>query len=84
MLLHYQSYLISKDLFPEDTMRFMFNTISRDDCDDFMNHPDDIELISSTGHMILHADDVHLGKLGVTSRFLRLIIGFIFIYFCEY
>ena len=37
------------ELFPEDADNFRFNSISRKECISFVNHPDTIALIRSTG-----------------------------------
>ena len=49
VLVHYQSHLITKELFIEDTNSFRFSTVSREAWDAFVNHPDDVASISSTG-----------------------------------
>ena len=48
MLLHYKSHIVANELLPEDTYTFKFNSISRKDWTSFVNHPDDVALISST------------------------------------
>ena len=49
LLVHYLFHLIAKEIFPEDTGSFRFSTIGRHYCDDFLNHADDISLVSSKG-----------------------------------
>ena len=49
MIVHYQSHLITKELFTEGKYTFRFNSMIRKDFRSFVNHPDDIALISSTG-----------------------------------
>ena len=49
MLVRCQSHLIANELFSEDTEIFRFNIASRKYWRSFVNHPDDISLISSTG-----------------------------------
>ena len=49
MLANYQSHLIATELFPEDVDTFRFNLIARKYCVSFVNHPDTIISISSTG-----------------------------------
>ena len=53
MVVHYQSNLIAKELFPEDTSSFRLNAINRDDWDHLAKHPDSIRLISSTGDVTI-------------------------------
>ena len=49
MLVHYQCHFIAKEIFPEDIHTFMLNTISRKYWRSFVNHPDAIASIISTG-----------------------------------
>ena len=49
VLVHYQSHLITKELFPEDVGSFRFNSISRKNMGAFANHPGAIALVSSAG-----------------------------------
>ena len=51
MIVHYQSYFRAKDLLPEYIETFRFNSITRKDYVSFVNHPDAIALVSSTGDM---------------------------------
>ena len=55
MLVHYQCNLIAKELFPEDTSSFRLRTVSRDTWETFVNHPDDIALVSSTGDVTIRS-----------------------------
>ena len=48
ILVHYQSHLIAKKVFPEYIETPRFNSISRKEWRSFANHPDDIALISQT------------------------------------
>ena len=47
MMVHYQSHSRAKELSPEDTCTFRFNTITRKEYVSFVRHADDIALVSS-------------------------------------
>ena len=49
MIVHYQYDLRTKELLPEDTDTLRFNSATRKDHVSFVNHPDAISLIISTG-----------------------------------
>ena len=64
-LAHYQSHEIAKEFCPEDMTVFRFNYMSREDWDTFVNHPDSLRLISSTGDTAINP----LANSGLSSNF---------------
>lgn len=49
MLAHYQQHLSANGLLPDNITTFCFNSITLKDWKSFVDHPDFIALISSTG-----------------------------------
>ena len=49
MLVRYQQHLTANGLVPDDITTFCFNSITANDWKSFVDHPESIALISSTG-----------------------------------